>query len=1400
MAPPLKTAPDGVPAPGRIERRTRRRRGLRIVAALLLAGVVVMALGIAWLGSESALRWALAQAGEATGGRLVVEEARGSVLDARAGRIVWHDGPLTVSVDDATLDIDARALWLGRLRLRELTAARVEVVTEPSDTPASMPASLALPIRFELVDARVDELVIRQTGSDTPVRLTDLRAVGRYAGGTWSFDTLAVRGPFGALQAGGTIAASPPFALTARALLETRVLDEAIAVDATAAGDLGALSVDARTVLRDASASARLRVAPFAAQPVQGGVVTLGGLDVSRFERSLPATRLDGRLTFDILAPPSASAGTPPPSGPVPPMAGALSLRNARPGAIDAGLLPAESISTRFTFDGERLRLDELAIAGPPGRLVGSASIGLPGGMLPATGTVPPLAMRLSTPGLDLRRVHRALRETALSGELSVAPERGGLAFDARLVDAALGLALDARARLDETLLTVERARLQARDGVAEFSGTAGLAAPNRFAAEGTIANLDPSRFAELPAGTLNGRWRASGTAGARPVLDASLSLTDSRWRGLPLSGRAALHWATDRVSDVDASLQLGATSLTARGALGAAGDRLRLALDATRLQELDARAGGRASVEAELRDALTTPRLAATARGRDLRWMDRVGVRTLELAVAVERPAAVIDLLARVGVIPPGSTAAAPLPSRSPPGQPVSAGRRSVAPVVIEPVRDPAAVPIRVTLQAEGLRVQGTTFETVGATIDGDADRHTLSARTRAKAGAGLPVPLDAALRVEGGLERDAPLRWRGRLLEATNTGVATVRLMAPAPLSGGAGDAALGPVDLQLDGPDGARLRLQEASLKDGRIRALGTLSGVPLRWLGPLIEGRGLRPQDTDALRLGARIDIDGTPGTGGDLRGTVEAYRESGDLAIDVPSADGGTETLRAGLQALQVRAVLESGRLAANATLRGTAVGSLTGEARAPLAWTPAGSVDLSVPLEGTLEVSMPSLAFTRALSGDAWRFDGALQARLALGGTLGRPDLTGRIDGTGLVAEQRELGMKLTDGVLRATLRERTVDIDTMRFASGAGSVTMTGTVRPDDRSEAVLTLDRMPIPLGAGQRLLLSGEARATLRGGRLGIRGALRADEGVIELTSQNAPELSSDVVVVRDSAESAARRRERLAARSAPPAERAAAEPPDTQGFRIFSDLQIDLGDKFRVFGAGVDARLEGRLTLRGRLPDSPRLTGTVKIAQGTYAGFGQKLEIERGTLVFSGPVDNPAIDIVAYRRYLPVEAGVALTGTARVPRLALVSRPDVPDQDKLSWLVLGTGSDTARNGGQNSALQAAAATLLATADPRFAGPGLASTFGLDVLSIRTAQMGSLGGSGLSASSAQDSVVTLGKRLSQRLFVSYEQSLRGLENLLRLQYEITERLSVRGRVGTENGIDLLWTYRYD
>src|SRR5690606_2924863 len=146
----------------------------------------------------------------------------------------------------------------------------------------------------------------------------------------------------------------------------------------------------------------------------------------------------------------------------------------------------------------------------------------------------------------------------------------------------------------------------------------------------------------------------------------------------------------------------------------------------------------------------------------------------------------------------------------------------------------------------------------------------------------------------------------------------------------------------------------------------------------------------------------------------------------------------------------------------------------------------------------------------------------------------------------------------------------------------------------------------------------------------------------------------------------------------------------------------------------------------LELRGTLPANPLAYGTVRVAEGTYSAYGQQLQITRGRVVFDGPIDNPVLDIVAMRTGLPVEAGVAVTGTVLSPRVRLVSNPEVPDAEKLSWLVLGVGFDDARSGAQMAALRAAAASLMGSSGEGASG-GLAQSLGLDVLTIRSATAG-------------------------------------------------------------------------
>ncbi|MCZ8106993.1 MAG: hypothetical protein O9972_55135, partial [Burkholderiales bacterium] len=961
--------------PGRFARRSRRRRIALVALPILALLVAALAGGLAWLGSESALRAVVERAAAATGGRLSVEAVRGSLWGVvRAKRIVWSDAGTVASADDLVLDVDLRALGLGTLRVRELTAAHVEVVAAPSDAPAAPPASLGLPMRVELVQVRVGELVVRQAGAQASLRLEDLRASAGYRTGTWTLDALSLRAPFGTLQAGGTIADAPPFALQARVLLETRALDEPLAVDATAGGTLSALDVEARAVLRDASASAKLALAPFAPRPLVSVDLSLAALDLSRFVAALPATRLEGRLQGRAEPEPAGAA-----TGGLPPLAGMLSLRNARPGTLDAGRLPFETLATRFAFDGTRLRLDGVELAGPPGRLAGEASVRLP----ERAGALPQFKLRLQTDALDLKQAHAGLRPTALRGTVAIAPAGAGLAFDARLADGEL--ALEGRARLEGERLDVEQARLRARDGVAELAGRADVAAPYRFELSGTVSRLDPSRFAEVPPGLLNATWRASGVVAPVPAVDASATLADSRWRGLPASGRVAARWASaerdraDRLSGVDVALALGTSSLRVRGDLGEPADRLTIDVDAPRLRELDVRLGGRASLDLELRGAIAAPALSATAVARDLRVEDQVSARTLRAGVDVASPRAMVDVLARLGLVPPSAVAGAswgpaPAPTKrggaaakagAPGPARTASGARDAAAAKPAPPAPPApSSPLSVVLQADGLTLGEVAIDTLRADLSGDADRHALSASATAAARG-----VDASLRVEGALERGTAARWNGRIVEASNAAAPRLRLLEPAALAASPGAASIVPLRVEVDGADGARVSLDEASWRDGRLRVLGTVAGVPLRWLGSAAAERGLRLREPDALRLGARVDLAGAPRAGGDLRARIDVFRESGDVAVDVPAVGGGTEPLKAGLRALEARAEVADGRVTVTAAMSGTAIGAARAEARMPFARPGAGAPDTRGPIVGSAGLSLPSRAVNLALAG-----------------------------------------------------------------------------------------------------------------------------------------------------------------------------------------------------------------------------------------------------------------------------------------------------------------------------------------------------------------------------------------------------------------------------------------------
>ncbi|MEO8600440.1 MAG: translocation/assembly module TamB domain-containing protein, partial [bacterium] len=218
---------------------------------------------------------------------------------------------------------------------------------------------------------------------------------------------------------------------------------------------------------------------------------------------------------------------------------------------------------------------------------------------------------------------------------------------------------------------------------------------------------------------------------------------------------------------------------------------------------------------------------------------------------------------------------------------------------------------------------------------------------------------------------------------------------------------------------------------------------------------------------------------------------------------------------------------------------------------------------------------------------------------------------------------------------------------------------------------------------------------------------------------------------------------------------------------------------------------DAQVGGSLRVRVDDGQLPRANGSIEVVKGTYSAYGQKLVIRRGILAFSGPIDNPGLNILAVRPVPDiegnVEAGVEVRGNALAPRARLVSTPSVPDTEKLSWLVLGHGTDSA-SASQFDALSAAANALFGATQGASLQARMAQSIGIDEFGIGRAQ-------GL-----ETTVLTFGKRISSRAFLTYEQGVSGASTLVKLRYQLSKRFSVQAETGTSTALDLFYTWSYD
>jgi translocation and assembly module TamB len=1336
--------------------RSRARRVVRIalwsVAGFIGVLLLVIAIGAWLIGREATLQRIVVEAEKALNGQLHVEGVTGSIYNRVAfERLVFRSKTQVITLEKGSLRYALEPLE-RRFTITDARAAKLIVETiAKSDEPTTEPDTLELPAAMRIdtlqVDAvHLDAIDIVDGSSKTTLTGADLR--GRYAseGGTkrWTIERIGVTTPWGVASGTGRLDATKPFKLDAQLQTEGKVDDVPYRAPLKIEGALSDLRVASDFTVTDPSKGLLAghldaRVLPFRDQPIDNALLHAEGIAPKRWKSDLP----DADITIDAAIKPSPSA--PPSSDGKPvvgsnPFSGTLHAVNALPGPIDRDRVPVAALDATLSGDSLSLVVSQLkADLGNAGQVAGKGSYVFANGGAPKFEGV--------VKALDLRAIHGKLIASRFNGPLAVSRSAGVVHLDTTLSDTGRKATLRGEfegheVRIAEADVTLGSSRVAA-------SGRVDLDRDRPFDLKGDLVHFNPRDFGDFPKADLNAAFKVDGSIGAAPSgrnpqvfrIGADVRIDPSRIYDRSVSGTVvgkvdgAIESAAAKgkplvtirqISGARIALAVGVDHVTANGDFGRPQDRLQWTIDAPRLTDLDERLGGALKGEGFLGGTLNEPAVDFTIAGDDLRYAKNpTSAASGSQSVDTKTPASATT-----------SAAATTYSVKT-----LRGTGRLLAGSTGRLDADVSLVEFR-----DGTRGTAPTLQTASVKLEGTRDAHHLTLVAKSDR-------FDFTTSANGGL--DDTNTWRGVVDGLESRGKVPFTLTGTTTLIAGADHIEVGAAHLKFTE---GQLDLDRLTYIDQHLATAGHASGFPLSVIGTF--SRDFAQRVSTSLKFGGEWDLK----VGDAIDGKVRLFRESGNIRfLTEPRFDVDPEKI-------EVVADIVADRISAQISAAGRGLGRIDASIDTRLSkrdgqWGLAGDAPLTL----KSDVDIPDLRWLARLTGvpglDVY---GALKVALTGHGTVGQPLLAGHASGEQIGLRWPDQGINARDGHIDLDFDGDRVIVKQATLNAGDGHLDASGDLRLADRKvtgtlnvkfdkfEAVSRTDRTMIVSGSG-----------ALRFGPTGIdvTADVKADHGSLQLAERRGPTLSNDIVIVgreQDDTEAPA---------------------PNTP---VRFEVKFDMGDDFKAKGAGFDGKLGGTIRITGVGTDL-RAIGSVGVREGTYEGYGQRLTIDRGNLIFSGPIDNPALDINAVRKNLAVEAGVQITGTALAPQARLTSNPNVPDTEKLSWLVLGHGLATS-NKSDYALLTSAAAGLLGSSDSASIQSRIAATLGVDEIGVS-----GLGGD-------KGGLLTVGKQISSRLRVSFEQGFTKAATLIKVRYNIYKRIDLQVQTGTESALDVFYTFSFD
>jgi|GEM_PF-1144913 len=241
----------------------------------------------------------------------------------------------------------------------------------------------------------------------------------------------------------------------------------------------------------------------------------------------------------------------------------------------------------------------------------------------------------------------------------------------------------------------------------------------------------------------------------------------------------------------------------------------------------------------------------------------------------------------------------------------------------------------------------------------------------------------------------------------------------------------------------------------------------------------------------------------------------------------------------------------------------------------------------------------------------------------------------------------------------------------------------------------------------------------------------------------------------------------------------------------------NLTVNIPDKFFVRGRGLDVEFKGQLKVTGPA-DNPVIRGSLNVVRGTFLCLSRTFKVISGQIAFDGATPPvPFLNINTQVNAGEITAKVDVTGPANDFKLKLSSQPSLPQDEIMAQILFGQ-SVAKLNTFQALQLAYSVNELAGGYGPDIMGK-TRGFLGLDRLDFSGGDQNSKSNSNGDDASNGPSV-TLGKYVTDRVYVGVEQDLTDSKQDVIVEVNITPNFTVESKAGTRSGAGLGFNWNYD